>query len=103
MGSGFSKMKKQARMMQEQYAKMQEEMKLKEVVGSSGNGLVSVVLSGDGKMKKLTIKPECIDPQDVEGLEDLIKAAHEEAHKQLKEQSEEEMPLPAGLSMPFSF
>ena len=101
MGSGFSKMKKQARMMQEQYAKMQEEMKEKEVTGSSGNGLVTIILSGEGEIKKLTIKPECIDPQDVEGLEDLIKAAHQDAHKKLSEQSEGEFSMPSG--MPFSF
>jgi DNA-binding YbaB/EbfC family protein len=83
MGSGFSKMKKQARAMQEQYAKMREEMENKEVTGESGNGLVTVVLSGDRKMKSLKIKPECVDAEDVEGLEDLIKAAYEDASGKL--------------------
>lgn len=85
MGSGFSKMKKQARQMQEQYAQMQEEMRSKRVTGQSGNGLVTVTLDGNGKMKEVKIKPECVDPEDVEGLEDLIQAAFEDATKQLEE------------------
>lgn len=83
MGSGFSKMKKQARLMQEQYSQMQEEMRNKRVTGVSGNGLVSITLDGSGKMQEIKIKPDCVDPEDIEGLEDLIKAAFEEASSQL--------------------
>jgi nucleoid-associated protein EbfC len=43
-------------------------------------------LDGEGKMKKLSIKPECVDPEDVEALEDLVVAAHNEAAKQLSSQ-----------------
>ncbi|HSX12250.1 MAG TPA: YbaB/EbfC family nucleoid-associated protein [Rhabdochlamydiaceae bacterium] len=87
MGSGFSKMKKQARAMQEQYAKMREDMKNTEAVGSSGNGLVTVTLNGEKEMKKIQIKPECVDPSDIEGLEDLIKAAYNEASKKIDAES----------------
>lgn len=88
MGSGFSKMKKQARMMQEQYAKMREEMQSKTATGTSGNGLVTITLTGDRKMKEIKIKPECVDPEDTEGLEDLIRAAYEEAASKLDEDVE---------------
>ncbi len=87
MGSGFSKMKKQARMMQEQYAQMREEMQKKTVFGTSGNGLVTITLSGDRNMKEIKIKPECVDPEDIEGLEDLIRAAYEDAASKLEEES----------------
>jgi DNA-binding YbaB/EbfC family protein len=85
MGSGFAKKKKQMRSMQEQMMKMQEDMKVLEVEGSAGNGLVTVKLNGDNKMVGLKIKPECVDPDDIEGLEDLIKAAHDDAQKKLQE------------------
>lgn len=88
MGSGFSKMKKQARMMQEQYAKMREEMQNKKVTGTSGNGLVTITLNGEHKMQEIKIKPECIDPEDIEGLEDLIRAAYENAASQLEQEGE---------------
>jgi DNA-binding YbaB/EbfC family protein len=89
MGSGFSKMKKKARLMQEQYAQMREELQKKTVVGTSGNGLVTITLSGDRKMKEIKIKKECVDPEDIEGLEDLIRAAYEDASSKLDEESGE--------------
>ena len=85
MGSGYSKMKKQARQFQDQLAKMQEQMETLEVTGSAGNGLVKITLGGDHKLKSIKIKPECIDPEDAEGLEDLIQAAHEDARLKLEE------------------
>ncbi|NGX38976.1 MAG: Nucleoid-associated protein [Chlamydiae bacterium] len=88
MGSGFSKMKKQARMMQQQMEQVREEMKSKEVTGKSGNGLVTIILDGERNIKDLKIKPECVDPEDTEGLEDLIRAAYEEATSQLGDESD---------------
>ena len=85
MGSGYSKMKKQARQFQEQMAKMQEEMETLEVTGTAGNGLVEVTLTGENKLKKLKIKPECVDPEDIEGLEDLITAAFNDAGSKLQD------------------
>lgn len=87
MGSGYSKMKKQARQFQEQMSKMQEEMEKVEATGSAGNGLVEVTLTGENKLKKLKIKPECVDAEDIEGLEDLIKAAFNDASSQLQANS----------------
>jgi DNA-binding YbaB/EbfC family protein len=88
MGSGFSKMKKQARLLEAQYAQMQEKMRNAEFVGSAGNGLVTVTLSGEKELKKIEIKPDCVDPKDVEGLQDLIKAAYQEAYQKAAAESE---------------
>lgn len=101
MGSGFSKMKKQARAMQEQYSKMREDMQTKRVTGESGNGLVTIILDGEGSMIEIKIKPECVDPSDIEGLQDLIKAAYEHASAQLTDGKEDLGSLMG--SMPFSF
>jgi len=100
MGSGYSKMKKQARMMQEQYAQMQSDMESKEVTGTAGNGLVTLILDGNRKMKSLKINPECVDKEDVEGLEDLIRAAYENASGQLDEETPDLSSMMGGLPFP---
>lgn len=97
MGTGFSKKKKEAKLMQAQFGQMQEKMKQQEVIGTAGNGLVTLTLSGEHELKKITIKPECVDPSDVEGLQDLIKIAFNDATDKLSKQSMEGMNIP-GLS-----
>jgi DNA-binding YbaB/EbfC family protein len=85
MGSGFSKMKKQARLMQEQMSQAKNNMENTLVEGSAGAGLVSVTINGAKDLKKITIKPECA--QDVEGLQDLIIGAFEDAVSKLESQN----------------
>ena len=84
MGSGFSKMKKQARMMQDQFGQMRDKLQNTLVEGSAGNGLVTITLNGEKEIKKLSIKPECVNPNDIEGLQDLIIAAFEEASSKIQ-------------------
>lgn len=85
MGKGFQKKKKQARLLQDKFAEMQEQMQNVEAEGVAGNGLVTISLNGDCEIKSLKIKPECVDPEDVEGLEALIKLAHKNAMEKVKE------------------
>lgn len=87
MGTGFSKRKKQAKMLQQQLSSMQNQIKSAEATGSAGNGLVTITLSGENQMKEIKIQPDCVDPEDIEGLQDLIKAAYNEALSKLQEQS----------------
>jgi hypothetical protein len=94
MGTGFSKKKKQAKMLQEQFSKMQTQMKETEVIGTAGNGLVSITLTGENELKQIKIKPECVDKEDIEGLEDLIKAAYKDASAKLKNQSPQMPSIP---------
>ena len=92
MGSGFSKMKKQARMMQEQMNQMRGQLQNTLIEGSAGNGLVKVTLDGEKELKKIVIQPECLS--DAEGLQDLIVAAFEDASKRLEaSQPAGKMPL----------
>ena len=90
MGSGFSKMKKQARMMQEQMGQVKETLQNTLVEGSSGAGLVKVTLNGEKELKKIAIKPECLT--DVEGLQDLIVAAFEDASVKLESEQSKVQP-----------
>ena len=84
MGSGFSKMKKQMRMMHEQMDQMKESLQNTLVQGTAGNGLVTVTINGEKNLKKINIKPECVS--DIEGLQDLILAAFEDASRNLESQ-----------------
>jgi len=98
MGTGFSKKKKQARALQDQFSKLQSQMKDVEATGIAGNGLVTITLSGEHDLKSIKIKPECVDSEDIEGLEDLIKAAYKDASQKLSSQASQNMPqLPPGM------
>ena len=94
MGSGFSKMKKQARMMQQQMEQMRTQMQSKEIIGTSGNGLVTVTINGEKELKSIKILPDCVDKNDVEGLQDLIHAALHNAYATLSKESPQEFGLP---------
>ncbi len=93
MGTGFAKKKKQARQMQAQMSKLHDSLSSKletiEAEGSAGNGLVRITLSGAGEMKRIRINPECVDPEDIEGLEALVKAAHKEAYDKIQEMTKD--------------
>ena len=71
--------------LQEQLMQAQENLRSREVTGQSGGGLVSITLNGDYEIKKVSIQKECIDPEDQDGLEDLVKSAFQHACDQLKE------------------
>ena len=87
MGSGYSKLKKQAKLAQQQMSEAQDKISKTEVEGISGGGLVSITLNGEKKIKKIKMQKECVDPDDIEGLEDLIVAAHSHALDQLEEKA----------------
>ena len=104
----FMGMMKKAEELQSKMAAMQDELGNLVVEGSSGGGLVSVTLSGKGEMRGLKIDPSLFKEDDVEVLEDLIVAAHNEAKgkaEQMMQQKMAEMtqglPLPPGMKLPF--
>jgi len=79
----IQKMMKQAQAMQTQ---IESDMNRLEVEGSSGGGMVRVVLDGKKNLKSLSIKPEAVDPEDVEMLEDLVQAAFQDAMRKVDEE-----------------
>ncbi len=84
-GMNMQQMMKQAQKLQEQMAKAQEELENARVTGTSGGGAVSVTISGSKRFISISIKPEVVDPDDVEMLEDLITAAANEAYAEADE------------------
>lgn len=104
----FMKMMKQAKQMQEQMGSLQEEVAAIEVSGASGGGMVVVTLNGKGTMQSLKIDPSLAKADEVEILEDLIIAAHNDAKAKaeaaMAEKTQELMSglgLPAGMKLPF--
>ena len=83
MGTGFSKKKKQAKLIQQQLSQIQQKLLKEEATGSAGHGLVTITLTGENEMRQIKINPDCVDPDDVEGLEALIKAAYVDAQQKL--------------------
>jgi len=90
-GANMQQLMRQAQKLQEQMAKTQEELDEKEYTAQAGGGMVSVTISGRREVKALLIKPECVDPDDVEMLQDMIMAAVNEALRIGEEARNEEM------------
>ena len=85
MGMGFSKMRKQAKMMQEKMIEMQKELKEKKIEGIAANGLVKLTINGEKELEKIKIDPQCVDKNDLEGLEDLIIVAFKDALSKIED------------------
>ncbi len=77
--NNMNQMMKQVKKMQEQMLKAQEALAEKKVEGSSGGGVVTVEVNGHKKVLSITIKPEAVDPDDVEMLQDLVLTAVNDA------------------------
>ena len=92
-GMNMQQMMKQAQKMQEQMQRAQEELEETEVEGTAGGELVTVTMNGKKKMLAVSIKPEAVDPDDVEMLEDLIIAAYNDAYEQAEELEREKLPM----------
>ena len=77
--SNMNQMIRQAQKMQEAMEKAREELNAKEYEATSGGGMVSVTMNGKKEVVKVSLKPEVVDPEDVEILEDMIAGAVNEA------------------------
>ena len=88
---------RQAQKMQEEMIKSQEEIANTDFTASVGGGMVTVVMSGNRKMKSIQIKPEVVDPDDVEMLSDLIVAGVNDALEQIKAEENSKIPQVPGL------
>ena len=98
---------KQAQEMQDKMAEMQDSLVSIEIEGVAGAGLVKVTLNGKGEMRGLNLDPSLKDG-DVEVMEDLIMAAHNDAKRRAEVYTQEEMSkltgglnLPPGMKLPF--
>jgi len=90
---------KQAQQMQDQ---MQRQMASIRVEGTAGGGMVKAEMSGNKELLAITIDKEAVDPNDVEMLQDLVKAAVNEASRKVDEEMQGAMGsmMPGGMKMP---
>ncbi len=92
MGSGMNmNMIKQAQKMQQDMLKMQEELENKEYEASTGGGVVMARVNGKHEVLSLEIKPEAVDPDDVEMLQDMIIGAINEAMRKADTEASQNM------------
>ncbi len=103
-GANMQQLARQAQKLQQQMAKMQEELDAREFEAASGGGMVTARVNGKRELLAISIKPEAVDPDDVEMLEDMVMAAVNEALRTAAETVEREMgKLTGGMGMPGLF
>ena len=107
MGGGpqnMNAMLKQAQTMQEDMAVLQAELDAKEYDVKAGGGMVEVKINGKREILSVSIKPEIVDPDDIETMEDIIVAAVNEAIKRVDSTNETEMAkITSAFGMPGMF
>ncbi len=101
MSKGLGNIMKQAQMMQQKMARMQQELEERQVEASAGGGMVTAVVNGRQRLVSLKIEKSVVDPEDVEMLQDLVAAAVNEAVKKSQDMMQEEMAkITGGFNIP---
>ncbi len=97
----MNQMVRKAQKMQEDIGKIQEELAVKEFTKQVGGGAIELVMTGDKQLKSVTIKPEVVDPEDIEMLQDLIISGVNEILKEVDDYGAAEMEkVTGGVSFP---
>jgi nucleoid-associated protein EbfC len=104
MSKGLGNIMKQAQLMQQKMARMQDEMGAREVEATAGGGMVTARVNGRQQLLEVKIEPAAVDPDDVEMLQDLVVAAVNEAIKKSQEMAQAEMSkITGGMNIPGLF
>lgn len=102
--NNMNQMMKQVKKMQEQMLKAQEELADKVVTGTSGGGAVSVEVNGHKKVLGINLKPEVVDPEDIEMLQDLVITAVNDALTKAEDLANDDMSkFTGGMRIPGLF
>jgi len=100
----MNQMIRQAQKMQDQITELQEDIEARDFSATAGGGAVELVMTGKKTIKSLTLKPEIVDPSDIEMLQDLIISAVNEAVNNIETTTENEMSkITGGVSLPGLF
>lgn len=100
-GMDMGKLMKQAQKMQEAMVKAQEELAQQVVEGTAGGGVVTVTATGGMEVTGIKIKPEAVDPDDIETLEDLVLAAVKDALGKANQLAQSQMGgITGGMKLP---
>jgi DNA-binding YbaB/EbfC family protein len=91
----------QMRKMQQEMEKVQDELANTSVEGTAGGGVVTVAINGDFRVTKVTLKPDAVDPDDIETLEDLLVVALNDGIGKVQTLSQTKMGrLTGGMKIP---
>ncbi len=96
-GGNLQQLMRQAQKMQEDMTKAKRELEESEFSSSVGGGMVEVVMKGDRTMQSIKIKPEVVDPDDVEMLEDLVLSAVNDCLGQISRKEKDVLPSIPGM------
>ena len=100
-GANMNQMVRKAQKMQEDITRIQEELESKEFTKQVGGGALELVMTGDKQLKSVTLKPEVVDPEDIEMLQDLIISGVNEILKEVDDYGAAEMEkATGGVSFP---
>ncbi len=101
---GLGDLMKQAKKMQEDQVKLQEELAEMKMEATSGGGMVTAYVNGKGELLDIKIDPQCVDPDDVEMLQDLVVSAVREALEKVESIKVEKLQeLTGGINIPGLF
>lgn len=107
MGKGpgdMNSMIRQAQKMQDKMAEVQAELDEREYNAVVGGGVVEIVMNGKKEVKSITLKPEIVDPDDIDMLQDLLTAAVNQVIQDVESTSSKEMEkITGGLNVPGMF
>ena len=102
--ANMNQMVRKAQKMQEDITRVQDELEQKEFTKQVGGGALELVMTGYKKLKSVTLKPEVVDKDDIEMLQDLIISGVNEAIQEIEDYSAEEMEkVTGGVSLPGLF
>lgn len=100
-GANMGGMMQQIQKMQQEMMKAQEELADETVEVTAGGGMVTIVITGHQRIQSITLKPEVVDPDDLEMLQDLLVAAVNQAVEQSQAMAAERLEgLTGGLNLP---
>jgi DNA-binding YbaB/EbfC family protein len=103
-GGNMQNMMKQMQKMQKKMAEAQEELGEKKIEGTAGGGMVTVIVTGHKEIVDVVIKPEVVDPDDIDMLQDLVLAATNDALKKAEEMTNQTMgQFTKGMNLPGMF
>jgi DNA-binding YbaB/EbfC family protein len=101
---GMQNLMKQAQQMQQKMATLQKELESREIETSSGGGMIKIKITGKQQITGMTINKECVDPNDVASLEELIQTAVNQAVKESQDMVSGAMSkITGGINIPGMF
>lgn len=104
MSKGMGQLMKQAQQMQQKMSTLQKELETRELETSSGGGMIKIKINGKQEILGVSINKECVDPSDVEMLEELVKTAVNQAVKESQDMVSKAMSkVTGGINFPGLF